>query len=229
MYEEDDLIALSALSQFVFCPRRFALVHIEGLWADNRFTAEGRQFHERVHEAEPTESRADVRTARGLRLRSLRLGLSGVADVVEFHRLPEDAAPGSGIPLAWVSGLWQPFPVEYKSGKRRWEQSYEAQLCGQAMCLEEMLGVPVGRGALFYGRSRRRLEVEFTPDLRLSTEQAAARLHELAAQGRTPAARYEKKCRSCSLIHACLPRATGAAQSARAYLDRILEESADIT
>jgi len=139
-YTEDDLIPISALQHFVFCERQCALIHIEQAWTENRLTAEGRLLHERVHD-QGGESRAGVRIERGLPLRSLRLGLVGVADVVEFHPLSE--------------GGWRPFPVEYKRGKPKRNACDEIQVCAQALCLEEMLGVRIPAGALFYGKTHR--------------------------------------------------------------------------
>lgn len=218
-FDEDYLLPLSRLSDLVFCERRAALHLVEGLWNDNPFTVEGRILHERSHDAR-TESRGDTRIARGLLLRSLRLGLSGKADVVEFHRLP----PGEsgGIQLDGVEGCWQPYPVEYKRGRLRPERSYEVQLCAQALCLEEMLGVWVSAGALFYGKTARRQVVVFDQVLRRQTEEAAARLHELFKQGRTPDAVYVKnKCQQCSLFDLCLPRQAASSRSVGAYLARM--------
>ncbi len=145
-YAEDDLIPISALQHLIFCERQCALIHVEQAWDENRFTAEGRIMHERVHEA-GEDSRGTVRVARGLSLRSLRLGLIGKADVVEFHRVER--------------GRWRPFPVEHKRGKPKPDESDKVQLCAQALCLEEMLGAEVPSGAIFYGRTRHRLEVAF--------------------------------------------------------------------
>ena len=208
-YTEDDLLPLSALQHLVFCERQCALIHIEQAWDENRFTAEGRVMHERVHEA-GEESRGEVKTARDLSLRSLRLGLVGKADVVEFHRE--------------AGGIWRPFPVEHKRGKPKPDESDMVQLCAQALCLEEMLGVRVDSGAIFYGRTRRRMEVDFDGPLRRKTEKAAARLHELIESGVTPKPDYTKKCRNCSLVDLCLPQAIRKRVSVAAYLDRMLEE-----
>jgi len=261
MFSEDDLMPVSALSHLVFCERRAALLFIECIWEDNVFTIEGNQLHEKVHEEETVESRGDVRIARGLRLRSLRLGLTGIADVIEFHReevisgkcsgvseMPEDhssftkvtedksaieligvegpvvshvrvlAKDKSAIELIGVEGLWRPFIVEYKRGRLRHEKSFEVQLCAQALCLEEMLNVSVPAGAVFYGKPRRRLDVTFTPQLRAETESAAARLHELFRNGRTPTAVYEKKCESCSLMHLCMPKTLSAQKDVGKYI-----------
>lgn len=223
MYAEDDLLQLSGLQHLVFCERQWALIHLEGIWAENLYTMEGHHLHERVDEAE-TEVRGDLRIARGLRLRSLRLGLSGRADVVEFHRVPDPTAPA--VPLPGAEGRWRPVPVEYKRGRQKTDGSDEVQLCAQALCLEDMLGVPIPEGALYYGKTHRRHDVPFTPQLREQTETLSARLHQLMQQGITPSARYEKKCDTCSLKEICLPRAAGNRKSARTYLSRTLSEIA---
>lgn len=230
MFNEDDLLPLSGLQHLIFCERRAALVHIEGLWDENPFTVEGRQLHDRAHEL-GTEVRGNVRIARGLRLRSLRLGLSGKADVVEFHRVDSSSAERltgqetnvTGVTLPGVAGLWRPFPVEYKRGRLRREEGYEIQVCAQALCLEEMLGVSVPAGALFYGKTMRRLELMFDAKLRMETQEAASRLHEMVRAGKTPTARYEKKCLRCSLLQLCMPKTTGSRRSARRYLAEAME------
>ena len=245
MYDEDDLLPLSGLSHLIFCERRCALVHVEGLWEENRFTVQGSHLHERVH-AQENESRGDARVARGLPLRSLRLGLVGKADVVEFHRLvdttddqcpmatdgsaavmPSDAITRTlriAASLPGVDGLWRPFPVEYKRGKPKPDDCDKVQICAQALCLEEMLGAQVPAGAMFYGATRRRLDVEFDENLRETTEDAARRLHELIRSQATPMARHEKKCRNCSLLEQCLPKLSGRSRSAVRYLEEALED-----
>ena len=224
-FTEDDLLPISALQHLLFCERRAALVHIEGIWAENPFTVDGRHLNERA-EGPDVGMHGDLRVARGLSLRSFRLGLSGKADVVEFHRVletvPGPNQPGRASPmgavLPGVSGHWRPFPVEYKRGRLRHEEGYEVQLCAQALCLEEMLQVEVPAGALFYGKTRRRLQIEFDPKLRRETESAAARLHLLIRSGETPPAVNEKKCEGCSLIDLCLPAVLGGRRSVRRYL-----------
>lgn len=212
MYHEDDLVPLSALQHFLFCERQCALIHIERLWVENVLTAEGRVMHRRVDE-DSGESRGDVRIARGVRLRSLELGLTGKSDVVEFHRDPSDVS------------VWTPFPVEYKRGKPKVGREDEVQLCAQALCLEEMLEVTIPRGALFYGRTRRRFDVDFDAGLRELTHDVAERVHELLRSGRTPIARREPKCERCSLLGVCLPGATGSSTSAAAYVRAAVEDS----
>ena len=216
--DEDELLPLSALQHLVFCERQCALIHIEQLWADNRFTVEGEHLHDRVHEA-GAESRGNVRIARGLALRSFRLGLSGVTDVVEFHRVIE-----GGVSLPDVRGLWRPFPVEYKRGRPKREHCDEVQVCAQAICLEEMLEVHIPCGALFYGATRHRLDVSFEESLRRETEIAAARLHELISRQVTPAAVREPKCDRCSLFELCMPQALARGRSAQQYLQRAIHQ-----
>lgn len=199
MYLEDDLLPLSGLQHLVFCERQWGLIHIEQQWEENRLTAEGRLLHEKADSGVP-ETRAGVRITRGLALRSLMLGLSGRADVVEF---PQDGGP--------------PVPVEYKRGKPKPDDCDEVQLCAQAICLEEQLGVSIPQGALYYGQRGRRTLVAFTPALRQRVEQLSARMHELYRGGRTPAAEFGRKCGSCSLYAACEPKALSSRQSAARY------------
>lgn len=216
MHTESDLLPLSALQHLVYCERQCALIHLEGVWVENRFTAEGGVLHARADERQ-TESRGDLRVARGLPLRSLRLGLSGRADTVELHR-PEGS--GGGAVLPGVPGRWRLYPVEYKRGRPKSLPCDEVQLCAQALCLEEMLETEVPEGALFYGRTRKRKSVPFTRELRHLTESSAARLHELLAEGVTPPPVNDARCERCSLAPACLPRAPS--RSARGYLQRTL-------
>ena len=178
-------------------------------------------LHEKVHSVEG-ESRGDIRIARGLRLRSLSLGLIGAADAVEFHRV--EVGGGIGAGLHGIKGRWLPQPVEYKRGRPKPGPWDEVQVCAQALCLEEMLGLEIPRGAIFYGRPRRRLQVEFDLTLRTLTRDSIRRMHELYELARTPAAQYDKKCQSCSLMDACRPKSAGAGRSARQYLERVLSE-----
>ena len=205
----DDLLMISALQHYAFCPRQCALIHIEQTWTESGRTAEGRIMHERVHE-DSRESRGDVRIEYGVSLRSLRLGLIGKADVVEFHRRPD--------------GVWRPFPVEYKRGKPKADDCDKVQLCAQAICLEEMLSVTIPEGALFYGQTRHRLDVVFDEALRRETEETARRAHELIDSGITPKPVYAKRCESCSLVAECLPKAIQKRRSVKTYLTRILGE-----
>jgi CRISPR-associated exonuclease Cas4 len=206
-YAEDDLIMISALQHYAFCPRQCALIHIEQVWQESGLTAEGRIMHDKVHE-EQRESRGAVRIEYGIPLRSLRLGVIGKADVVEFHRAGK--------------GVWRPFPVEHKRGKPKSDHCDKVQLCAQALCLEEMLSVPVPEGALFYGRTRRRLDVLFDEGLRRETEEAAEKARRLIASGMTPAPVYARRCESCSLIGECLPKKMEKKPSVKRYLSKMI-------
>lgn len=209
-HAEADLIPLSALQHYMFCPRQCALIHVEQIWEESRLTAEGRLLHERV-DAGGAEKRRDVKRVFGLPIRCLRLGLTGKADVVEFHRQAD--------------GTWRPYPVEHKRGRRKKEDWDRVQLCAQALCLEEMLGVSVPEGALFYGKEQRREVVAIGDELRRETEEVAAAVHRMLADGRTPPPEYAPKCDSCSLLQICLPRKVGGRGNRVArYLATILEE-----
>jgi CRISPR-associated exonuclease Cas4 len=204
MYDEDRLLPISALQHILFCPRQCALIHIERLWDENVLTAEGRIAHEKVDEG-GWESRHGVRTVFGLPLRSLRMGLVGKADVVEF-------SGGDGRDAIV-------FPVEHKRGRPKQKDCDRVQLCAQAMCLEEMLGLKVAEGALFYGKTRRREDVAFDAGLRGLTEDTARELHCLLDTGSTPRAEYGKKCGSCSLLNVCMPKVSAERRSVKRYMD----------
>jgi len=207
MYPEADLLPLSALQHYTVCPRRCALIHVEQIWEENLFTAEGRLLHDRADSGK-VEIRGDVKTATGLPLRSLSLGLAGKADVVEFHRR---------------EGVWHPFPVEYKRGKAKTYTADSIQLCAQALCLEEMLGLPVPEGALFYGKTRRRLAVSLDASLRETTKAAAGAVHALLHSGMTPPPVADERCGACSLAGQCLPRPLARQGAAGSYLESLRE------
>lgn len=229
MVAEDALLPVSALQHLLFCPRQCALIHVERVWADNDLTVEGSFLHQKVDETGPrSESRGNVRIARGLALRSLRLGLVGRADVVEFHRVAESedaSSPARGTELPGAAGRWRPYPVEHKRGRPKRDLSDKVQLCAQALCLGEMLDTEIPEGALYYGSRRRRLTVEFDSQLRSATERSAAELHRLVALGVTPRAEREPRCKRCSLLEICLPEAMSAKRSARDYLRQTLRDA----
>ena len=147
---------LSGLQHFPYCRRQWALIHIEQQWAENERTVDGQIFHSVAHDKARIEKRGDLLIIRGLHVKSARLGMSGICDVVEFHRAD------NGISLSSYAGLWQPYPVEYKKGLPKANEADELQLCAQAICLEEMLLCHITDGSLFYGENRRRKRVEFT-------------------------------------------------------------------
>ncbi len=187
MFSDDDLLPLSALQHLMFCERQWALIHLEQIWEENRLTVQGKCLHERVDTPEH-ESRGDIKIVRSLRLRSLKLGLTGIADVVEFHR-------------SNTGNCAVPYPIEYKRGSPKKGLCDSVQLCAQALCLEEMLKVTIPKGAFFYGEIHRRLEVEFDAMLREQTIQLIQQLHSVANAQKTPPAKFEKKCLNCSLVN----------------------------
>ena len=216
MFPEDQLIPISALQHWVFCPRQCGLIHLEQMWTENRLTAEGRLLHDRVHESD-TENRPGIRIVCGLRLVSYVLGLVGQADVVEFHR------GDSGIALPGAPGLWRPLPVEYKRGKPKKDNSDNIQLCAQALCLEEMLHTDIPAGAFFYGKPRRRTDVQLDDSLRNMTRRAIEAVHRMFAGRQTPTVRYAKKCDNCSLQAQCLPKITGLRKKIDLYLSKAFD------
>jgi CRISPR-associated exonuclease Cas4 len=216
MFSDDDLLPISALQHLRFCERQWGLIHLEQQWEENRLTAEGRLLHDRVHESS-TEARPNLIVARGLHLHCLRLGLTGQADAVEFHRARTEGE-GGAVALPRRQGTWLPFPVEYKRGRPKAEPFDEIQLCAQALCLEEMFGLSLNAGALFYGKTRRRVDVQFDVALKAETEGLCGRMHELYAAGVTPLAQYAKKCERCSLMARCLPRSPSGEGAVERYL-----------
>ncbi len=216
-YTEDKYLMLSGIQHFIFCWRQWALIHIEQLWTENCLTTDGNIFHECAHDTSFVESRGDVIITRGVYLRSARLGVSGQCDVLEFRHSDD------GIPLSGREGKWLPYPIEYKRGKPREDTGDAHQLCGQAMCLEEMLCCHIPTGALYYGETKRRVEIEFTEELRAEVEASLREMHELFERGYTPKVRPKKSCQSCSMKELCLPKLMRV-RSAKEYLNESLGE-----
>ena len=221
MYTEEQLLPLSAVGQYVHCPRRFALLYVERQWEDNRFSAEGTVLHE-MADSGVRESRGSLRIIRSMRLRSYELGVTGIADVVEFHRI---AMGEVGVPLPKVPGKWRPFPIEYKRGAAKNQDGYKAQLCLQALCLEEMLKIPIPEGALFLEEKQGRTKVEFSPVLRSQVIDSCHAMQRLFASGETPPPTFGKWCASCSLVEDCRPKLIASHRSAKAWLEREMEET----
>lgn len=204
---EDEFIPLSALQHYLYCERQCALIHLDRVWEENVFTAEGRILHNRAHSGQ-TESRKNIKTAASLILSSKQYGISGVADIVEFHQT------GKG---------WQPYPVEYKRGRPKVSDADRVQLCAQALCLEEMLNVSIIEGALYYGQTHRRQTVIFDQALRQATEIAIAAVHRLFTQTKLPHSVNDKRCKACSLSGKCLPELLS--DNSETYLQALLEEA----
>lgn len=199
-----ELLPLSLLNDYLFCPRRAALKIVEGWRAENKHTVLGDIVHEHA-DLPGYEVAKGIKLLRALPVFSDRLGLNGKCDIVEQH---------SGGLLC---------PVEYKKGKRRQFENDDAQLCAQALCLEEMFKLPVERGAVFHAESKRRREVEFTPELRTLTEEAIQQLHRLLALEQVPPAEFKPACEECSLFKICLPRVTSQPASLRRAAAQLFE------
>ncbi len=200
MYAEEDYLMLSGIQHFAFCRRQWAVIHIEQQWAENYRTTAGELMHKKAHDEGSFEKRGDLLTVRGLRISSRELGVSGQCDVVEFRR------DESGIDLFGYEGKWRPVPVEYKRGAPKENNADELQLCAQAVCLEEMFRTDIPEGYLYYGESRRRSLVEFSPALRDELRRITAEMHELFRRGYTPKVKPSKKCKACSLEELCVPK-----------------------
>ena len=217
-YNENDYLQLSGIQHYSFCPRQWALIHIEELWQENYLTAAGRVLHDKVHGGDLVEKRGELIILRSVKVSSRRLGLSGECDVVEFHQSE------NGIPLKKYKGFWIPYPVEYKRGKSKIDDCDRLQLCAQAVCLEEMLCCNIENGALYYGEPRRREVVGFSVELRGNLEAATEAMHKLFSRKHTPKAKKGKFCLSCSLKDLCLPKLFERPEGAvRKYLEDNIE------
>ncbi len=199
--EEDGWVMLSALTHYVYCPRRCALVNLEQEFTENIYTMRGRAVHENV-DIESSRQEGYVRVERAMPLWSKRLGLTGKADVVEFR----DSVP---------------YPVDYKSGKKGRRTPEAVQLCGQALCLEEMFSVPVPKGALFFHGSRERVEVAFTDDLRRRVETATEAVRKMLSRNEMPPPVNDDRCPNCSLNESCMPSVVANKRSVRQALDAL--------
>jgi CRISPR-associated exonuclease Cas4 len=215
-YDEDDLLALSGLQHYFYCKRQWALIHVEKQWVENVLTAEGRLLHDRVDNSKNIEYREGAIIERSIALESLELGIYGVADVIEFFKAE------TGVKLPKEEGLWLPRPVEYKRGKPKAGICDMAQLCGQAMCMEELYSVKIESGDLFYWQTRHRLPVVFDQDLRAAVRNACMDMHTMLENGITPAVPDGVNCKNCSLITVCVPKVQ---KKKSGKVDRYINES----
>lgn len=208
---DDDVwsVPISALQHFLYCPRQCGLIHLEQLWTENVQTAQGQLLHQRADQPR-TGMRRGIRTVTAMPLNHPLLHIHGVADVVEFS--------GTGLDAAAM-------PVEYKRGRPKQHRADEVQLCAQALCLEYMLHIRIGHGALYYGEQRRRHEVVFDSELRALTEQTILAVRAMFESGKTPIAQYKAaRCDRCSLLSDCRPQTTDAAHSVRVWLEHQVEK-----
>lgn len=200
-YLDDEMLMLSGIQHFCFCPRQWALIHIEQQWQENVRTVEGKHVHEKVNDPFIVETRGELVIARSVPLVSYKLGLYGIADVVEFFKHDKQ-----GISLTGKRGLWLPTPVEYKRGKPKSDERDEVQLCAQAICLEEMFKINISKGYLFYHSIRRRIEVILDNRLRETVSELTNKMHQIYKKGATPLGKYGKPCKLCSMENICQPK-----------------------
>lgn len=209
MYSEDDYILISSLEHFRFCPRQCALIHLDCYWHENALTALGRAMHERVNTPGQRQD-PGKKTEYSVPLASRRLGISGIADLIEYTRNSRKEP-------------WTPLPVEYKHGKPTESESNEIQLCAESMCLEEMLEITIPAGMIYYGKDMKRHPVLFDQALRSMTEQIISEVHSLFQIGRIPSPVYSAaRCDHCSLVDYCRPQDPVSCDS---YMERFLCEN----
>lgn len=199
-YNEDDYLNIAGLQHFAFCRRQWALIHIEQQWQENLRTIEGQILHERAHDGYSAEKRGDVIISRGMAIFSRTLGINGVCDIVELHKSPD------GVNIIGREGLFKPIPVEYKRGNPKEGDCDSVQICGQAMCLEEMLLCKIPEGYLFYGETNHRQRVELSQALRDRVESILIEMHAFYDRRYTPKVKPTKSCKACSLAEICMPK-----------------------
>ena len=216
-YSEDEYLMLSGIQHFLFCRRQWALIHVEQQWKENGLTSSGELFHKKAHDPTGVEKRGDTVIVRGLRIHSASMGISGNCDVVEFHRAAD------GISVNGLEGRWSVLPIEYKSGKYDFDEADAAQLCAEAMCLEEMLCCEIDAGELFWGETHRRKRVDFDENLRKKGTDSFQEMHEYFNRGHTPKCKPRKGCARCSLRDLCLPEMTKI-RSVKTYISERVED-----
>lgn len=218
-YTPEELLPLSGIQHFLFCRRQWALIHVEQQWKENLLTVEGKLLHRQVDKPFFVESRSGVITTRSVPVASYRLGLSGVCDLLEFTESSE------GVSLPGREGAFQPAPVEYKRGREKHTPIDEAQLCAQAICLEEMLSIHIPAGWLYYGETHHRVQVELNPGLRKLVVEMAEEMHKYFSRGYTPRVKTSKACRSCSLADICLPELQENTLPASVYIRQHIQDA----
>ncbi len=217
--DEMDYLPISSIQHYAFCPRQFALIYIEQQWIESYLTASGRVMHSRVHDADIVYVRDSVISMRGLALCSDRLRLYGVADVVEYHPAK------NGVTIPHFEGKYVPYPVEYKRGRSKACDCDRLQLCAQAMCLEQMHGVSIPLGAIYYGSPRRREPVLIDMDLKTKTLNMSKEMHTMFSKKITPAPIPTSSCKSCSMVDLCQPDAI--TKKVHSYWEHALKNNDD--
>ncbi len=214
------MLMLSGIQHFVFCPRQWALIHIEQQWSDNHLTTEGNILHSNVDNPHYRQKNGEHITLRSLHIASKELGLYGIADAVELIPAEDEI---NSITHQRYNGRWLPIPVEYKRGHSKISHCDRVQLTAQVIALEDMYGVEIDHGAIFYWENRRREVVPITQELRVLTQKMADEMHQIFSSGRVPSGEYKPCCKSCSLQDVCMPQLSKV-KRVTTYLKRDLYE-----
>lgn len=220
MYKDDEMLMLSGIQHFMFCPRQWALIHIDQQWEENRLTTEGQLLHNNVDNPSYRQKNGETITLRSVAIASKKLGLYGVTDAVELHPVVDGQ---DGIQHKSYSGIWKPFPIEYKRGKPKHTSIDEVQLAAQVMCLEEMYRIHIEYGALYYGVTKHREIIHINQALRRLTGECAEEMHRVFSSGIIPKAVKGKHCKNCSLVDVCMPKIENCSQVST-YLKKCLYE-----
>lgn len=221
MYGDDDLLMLSGIQHYAFCPRQWAMIHIEQQWDDNHLTIEGQWLHRKVDDPLDMDFKAGTVCLHAVPVKSLALGFFGIADLLELHPLADSAE--TPFLIDKYPGKWSVVPVEYKHGRHKDDDIDEVQLCAQAICLEEMYGIHIPTGAFFYGATRTRETLAFSEALRNRVAELSNEMHRLFEAGRTPEAKITARCRACSLRERCFESDMRFSSSVSHYLKQLEE------
>lgn len=203
IYSDDEMLMLSGIQHYVFCPRQWALIHLEQQWAENRLTAEGRLLHDHVDDPTYRQMHGKIITLRAVPIASRQLGIYGLTDAIELHPV---ASSDNAIVQPKRSGYWQPVPIEYKHGHPKTNSCDEMHLTAQVLCLEEMYDINIPTAELFYGETHHRKVVAITEELRSNSILTIQNMHQLFQTGRMPKAVRAPHCRNCSLKDICMPQ-----------------------
>lgn len=218
-YFEEVYLHLSGIQHYAFCKRQWALIYLEQYWIDNERTVEGNQLHKKVDNPYIVETRGDIIVSRAVPIISHTLRLQGIADVVEFHRTEDEV---NSVVLPKRKGFWKPVPIEYKRGKVKEGNIDMVQLCAQTICFEEMLGISIPIGYLFYGKINKRVLVEIDENLRIETKKLAEDMYSMLDAKITPKSNYGSYCESCSLLNICMPKLTTNKINVNRYIEKML-------
>lgn len=221
MYEEDEMLMLSGIQHFAFCPRQWGLIHLEQQWSDNRLTMEGSIMHEHVDDPFYRQSVRGKIVLRRVSIASKKLGLYGLTDIIEMT--PTEGGENC-VRLPGREGWWSPCVVEYKHGEPKFDDCDSVQIAAQTMCLEEQYGIRIPIGQLYYGKTRQRESVLIDDGLRQETKAMAEAMHRVFEEGVVPKSDRRPQCRSCSMVDLCMPEREGSKRSAKKYLKNSLYE-----